>query len=114
MKPLKRNQRPYRCALYLGKEEILVDGKRTGEWRLLYSEPIDAKANISAGRGETTAQPFGTSVEYDRILIPNDEPLDENSLLWIDRLDGEHDYIVTKVADSLNGRQVAVKKVDVS
>jgi len=39
-------------------------------------------------------------------------PIDESSILWIDDLDTTkaHDYVVTKVAPSLNVIQYAVRK----
>ena len=45
-----------------------------------------------------------------------DIPIDENSILWVDQLDTteDHDYIVKRVAKSLNVVSIAIAKVDVS
>lgn len=115
---------------------------QTGEYRLFYSDPVLCKANISAASGATVTQLFGGSESYDKILIMDDPdtPIDEYSILWIDtdpdvvteQGNGEnlevtlggivigdngnfapHDYIVKRVAKSLNSVAIAVSKVNV-
>lgn len=113
-----------------------------GEYQLVYSEPVLCKANISMASGVTITQLFGGSEIYDKILIMDDPntPIDEYTILWIDctpdvvteQEEGEnlgitlggtiigdngqfspHDYVVKRVARSLNSVAIAVSKVNV-
>ena len=122
---------PFYYALYLGKAPILTaDGRKTGQYRVQYRKPVLSKANISAARGETNTTQFGEDVTYDRVLVMDDPltAIDEHSVLWIDTVpmlapdgtldenaSGEiktpWDYVVKKVARSLNSVAIAVSKV---
>ena len=117
MRILKRNEQPFWFALYEGREEVLVGGLRTGQFAPSYTEPIPAKGNISAARGDTTASPFGADVVYDKVIaLGEDLGIDEHSVIWIDKdpEEGEpHDYIVRRVAKSLNSVLLAISRVDV-
>ena len=109
---------------------------------MVYSDPSPIRINVSAAQGRLETRQFGQMENYDRTLITDDLdcPIDESSILWIDNLDttnvtwimledltwGDiegkswevltipHDYVVTKVARSLNVIQYAVRKVSVS
>ena len=97
-------------------------GNYTGEWVTEYGKPGYAYANISANRGNAYEEEFGASLDYDRVITDCDVNLgiDEKSRLWIEvepDLENDsvpHDYIVKKVARSLNSVTIAIKKVDVS
>lgn len=122
---LNRNKQTFWFATYSARTEILVDGKRTGEHTAGYSNPVEAKGNISAARGDTSTNLFGENVRYDRtIALENRGNIDEHTILWVDE-DPEiavsgaatvpHDYIVKRVATSLNGNTLlAISRVDVS
>jgi len=75
------------------------------------------KINVSAARGEYSTRQFGEMENYEKILVTDDTnlPISETSILWIDSLDTTkpHDYIVKKVAKSLNSVSYAVSKVSV-
>lgn len=147
MKSLQRNKREFYYSNYAGKKPVLDDsGYETGEYEIMYTPPLRAKANISAAQGETQIEQFGTSITYDRVIVTTKRlPIDENSILWVDVLPdfgnkalktergklinsengevllaedaeapGNYDYIVKKVATSLNSMSIAISKVDVS
>lgn len=125
MKCMKRNLQKAYYALFTGFEPILdEEGYSTGEKRITYSVPHLFKANISAAKGSTDIDHFGITEQYDRIVIPErDCPLTEASVLWIDccpevkedgTTDTPHDYVVVRIAKSLNHMVVAVKKVAVN
>lgn len=134
MKCMQRNKSPFFYALYEGKEEIEDDyGNATGEYELKHGNPVSSSANISAAKGETSTRQFGESEDYDRVIVfdNNAPPIDEYSVLWVDTKpllnedgslvtddDGQaitpHDYIVKKVAMSLNVVSIAISKVNVS
>ena len=60
---------------------------------------------------------FGGLENYDKVIVTDwmDCPINEQTVLWIDKTpnDGEHDYIVRRVARSLNSISIAVSKVKV-
>ena len=125
MKALKRNKQ--RISYQLCSESIPVvdeNGFETGEKATGYSDPVEWKVNVSPASGETSVQQFGTFTDYDKVLCTCelDCPLNENSVLFVDReptYDGEgkltnsHDYVVKKVAKSLNSLLIAIQKVDI-
>lgn len=125
MRGLVRNKIGFYYALYEQKNEIIDEyGNTTGEYEITYRKPVKCKANISAEQGEIQSRQFGDSVIYDRVIVLCDTniPIDEFSILWIDTLpiinddgttDTPHDYIVKKVANSLNVKTLAISKVNV-
>lgn len=134
MKCLERNKRVFYYALFdkvVPVKEPFDPGDptavryETGETRVLYKEPVKARANISAAKGEAQIEQFGSSLQYDRVIIMGDVdvPIDENTVLFIDTLpeiDPEkpwkqyaYDYEVARVARSLTSVSIAIRKVDV-
>jgi hypothetical protein len=118
VRTLERNKQTIYYALYEGKEPLTDEyGNPTGEYEVLYSEPVLLKINVSAARGEYSTRQFGETENYDKVLVTDDIniPITETSLLWIDDTDTSkpHDYIVKKVAKSLNSVAIAVSKVSV-
>ena len=125
MRCMKRNKRAFYYARYVKADELIDEyGNATGQYEVLYSNPIKGEGNSSAGDGTTESQPFGNSISYDKVMVldnPN-YPIDENTILWIDTLpllnedgstDTPHDYVVKKVARSLNSVSIAISKVTV-
>ena len=130
---MNRNKLTFFYALYVSKEQGTDDyGNPTGGVDVTYENPQECKANISAAKGETQTRQFGESENYDKVIIMGSDapPIDEYSILWIDTVpqlddtgalatndDGEvitpHDYIVKKVARSLNSVSIAISKVNV-
>lgn len=122
MRTLERNKVSVWYALYEGTEDLTENGYRTGEKAVLYSNPQEIKANVSAARGEASTRQFGEDIQYDKVIVMEECPFDEVSVLWIDtppvmEPDGTtntpHDYIVRGIARSLNNVSVAVGKVKV-
>ena len=124
MKCLERNKRTFYYALY-EKTEQLTDsyGNETGQHRNIYSKPVEMKANVSAATGESQMEQFGNMVTYDRVIICDNmkSPIDEDSVLCVDKepsynADGDliYDYVVKRVAKSINTISYAISKVDVS
>lgn len=90
---------------------------------MVYQTPIAARANISAATGSAQVEQFGNYAGYDKVIVTDDMscPIDENTVLFIDKEpdydeDGTplYDYIVKRVARSLNSVSYAVSKVSVS
>lgn len=126
MRTLNRNTTVFYYALYEGKEPIVDDyGNATGEYEVKYSQLHKFSANISAANGKADVEQFGANVDYDKIVVGDNmfPKIDEYSIMWIDTvpvIDNEgktetpHDYIVKKIARSLNNVSIAVSKVEVS
>lgn len=124
MRALERNKTPFYYALYVDKNENVDENSyATGTYTVIYSEPIACKGNISSSNGTVQAEQFGNDVQYDRVIVLDDTsvPLDENAVLWIDKAvefdeNGSpvFDYVVKKVARSLNSVSVAISKVKLS
>ena len=126
MRCLVRNKTKFYYASYIGENEIIDEyGNATGEYKILYGNPTKYLGNISAAQGEMQSRQFGESESYDKVIVLNDRnaPIDEHSILWVDTLphlnedgttDTPHDYIVKKVARSLNGVSIAIRKVIVN
>ena len=125
MRTMTRNRRTFYEAsldtVAMGKD---TDGNYTEEV-YTYSNPTARTGIITAANGEAVTQLFGANERYDKVITLN---LGENylaigSVLWVDtmpEIDGQgktatpYDYIVVKVAESLNFVNVAIRKVDVS
>lgn len=134
MRGLVRNKTKFYYALYETREEITDDyGNKTGQYELIYGNPVMMFGNVSAAVGEIQNRQFGESESYDKVIVldnPN-VPINEYSHLWVDTSplltetgtlvlkddDTEqtpHDYVVKKVARSLNSVSIAISKVDVN
>lgn len=124
MRCMKRNKQCFFYALFKEKAAIKdEDGNETGEYRLVYYPPKKCSANISPAIGEAQTEQFGSEVDYDRVIVMDNVncPIDEYSVLCLDRppaYDDEgnliYDYVVKKVARSLNTVSYAISKVKVS
>ena len=125
MRTLARNKIRIYYANFRTKIPIQDEyGNLTGEYDIIYDNPVEVKANVSAARGESTTRQFGEDEGYDRVIVMDDPnvPIDASSVLWIDTLpeiksdgstDTPYDYIVKQVAPSLNSVSIAVSKVNV-
>lgn len=117
MRCLERNKRTFYYALF---SERVREGNG---YRSVYSEPVALRGNISPATGSAHVEQFGNNVVYDKVIVLDnpDCPIDENSILFIEVEpelnavgDYVYDYIVKKVARSLNSVSIAISKVKVS
>ena len=125
MRCMTRNKTPFYYALYTGQTEILDENENaTGQYSVTYDNPVKMLGNVSAAQGEMQSRQFGDSESYDKVIVLDaiDTPIDEYSVLWVDTLphtnaDGStetpYDYVVKKVARSLNSVSLAISKVSV-
>ena len=126
MRCMTRNKSKFYYASYINETAILDEyGNETGEYAISYSNPIKSLGNISAAQGEIETRQFGVSESYDKVIVLDDRyaPINEHTILWVDTLphlnedgstDTPHDYVVKRVARSLNGVSIAIRKVSVS
>lgn len=136
MRGLKRNQKKLWYQLYqnnipvyetdlegnIFRDPVIGEPLLTGETKIGYSDPVEFRANVSANRGESSSDPFGIDLSYDKTMVSCDMnlPIDELSVLFVDKkpvfdadgnLTNTADYKVVKVAKSLNSVLYAIKKI---
>lgn len=136
MRSLKRNQKTLYYQLYqnsipvyetdldgnIVRDPVTGEPLLTGETKVGYSDPVEFRANVSANRGESSSDPFGIDLSYDKTMVSCNMalPIDELSVLFVDRkpefdaggnLTNTADYKVAKVAKSLNSALYAIKKI---
>ena len=121
MRTMLRNQTPFWYQVYEGEKAIVVNGLNTGRSKPSYSKAVECRGVISVATGWAEEQVFGNLEEYDRVITLSDHsvPITETSRIYLTApsVDGEGnvtsrpDYIVKRVADSLNFRFIAIGKV---
>lgn len=124
MKLMERNKVPFWYCLFDRKEPILdEDGNDTGDQKVFYAEAVPIRANVSSATGTAQIEQFGNLDRYDKVIVTEDMscPIDETTVLFVDKepeYDAEgqplYDYIVRRVARSLNVVAYAIRKVSVS
>lgn len=125
MRTMERNKQSFFYLLYDRKEPATdEDGNETGEETVVYKPAVSFRANVSAATGASQVEQFGSLTGYDKVIVTDDMtcPIDENSVLFLDKRpeygeeDGQplYDYMVRRVAKSLNSISIAVTKVSVS
>jgi len=125
MRSMTRNRQTfYEASLISTNMGTDSDGNYTEE-KNTYSDPNKRMGVITAANGNAVTQLFGADELYDRVITLNREEtyLAVGSVLWVDTMpeldeqgktETPFDYIVVKVAKSLNVVNVAIRKVDVS
>ena len=117
MRCLDRNKRQFHYAPFSARTRV------GNGYKSVYGEPVVMRGNISPATGSTSVEQFGNNVEYDKVIVIDDPncPIDENSILFVEVApstnasgDYVYDYIVKKVARSLNSVSIAISKVKVS
>ena len=137
MRSLEKNKRKIYYSQFSGNATIY---ERDGEGNIIYDEvdgedyprilsegaayeaPISIRANISAARGNSETDVFGTAIDYTKTLSTTemDLPINEKTIVWYEttpviRRDGtvdetSADYSVVAVARSLTNVVYALRK----
>lgn len=109
MKLLKRNLTEFEYMAYLGKQEIMIDGKHTGRYEVQYADPIVRRGMIDVPTGYVQNQLFGINNDYSHVLLLDDPDADikeAGRIRWKNAL-----YEIKAVRQSLNVLSVALKKL---
>lgn len=123
MKCMDRNKSECWYLLYDGKTmNMSDDGYETGQMSVKYKDAVKMLANISPASGAAQVEQFGQFVSYDKVIVTDDMscPISEDTVPFVDKepeYDGEkplYDYVVKRVAKSLNSISIAISKVNVS
>ena len=120
---LKRNKKPFWYCRFAGKTDLTDEyGNITGEKLVTYQPAVRMEANISQATGQSNIEQFGNLENYDKVIVTDDLscPIDENTVLFIDKAPEYsvagvplYDYVVRRVAKSLNSISIAVRKLSV-
>lgn len=125
MRLVERNKTTIYYRLYQGMELVKDEqGYETGEKVVAYDDPVAIRVNVSPATGHSSIEQFGTLEGYDKVVVTEDMtcPIDEHSVLYVDsepvtdeegKVTNAYDYIVKRVARSLNLISYAIAKVDV-
>lgn len=121
---MNRNKQTVYYSLFDKKEEIKDEnGLFTGAYKIVYKTPVKMAANVSAATGSAQAELFGANISYDKVIVIDDTmcPIDENTVLCVDsapEYDSSgnliFDYVVKRVAKSLNSISYAISRAVVS
>lgn len=125
MRGMEQNKQSFWYALYERSEPILDEYGNEIGLKPVYGRPIKSSGNISTARGSTETGQFGAIAVYAKTInpMPVDCPIDESSVLWLDNVpmideDGKtvtpYDYVVTRVARSINQKAYTIKRVEVA
>lgn len=127
MKALARNKQTLYYSLYSGKTAVNdADGLFTGEYKESYATPVTTRMNISPANGRSALEAFGITTNYDKVLVTDDMscPIAEDTILWIGieptsvvngvTVSNPHNFVVNRVAKSLNSIVYGVTEVSVS
>lgn len=109
MRMLRRNLSAFDYKPYLGKQEVLSDGRHTGRYEAQYGDPIGYEGHIDRAAGSAQHEPFGINTNYTHVLLMDDPdaPIDEaGRVVWRGA-----EYEVTAVRPTLNVLSVALKKL---
>jgi len=123
MRNLKKNEKTIYGTNYLGKRDIIVDGHKTGESHIVYSEIYEFKANVSGARGNAIVETIGMNLEYDKVMVISTATLEalhinENTVFFIDKKpeygkdnNPLYDYRVKRICDAINEVAITLEKV---
>lgn len=119
MRTLEINKQPMWYALCTGKTEVIDEyGNHTGVFELTYSDPVYYPVNMSEARGTVQHEPFGLTDDYDRSFVTTDMncPIAIDSIIWFgaNPQTEPHNYVIHRIANSLNSITYAIRGVDVS
>lgn len=121
MRMLKRNERKFYYCLYSSKSPVQVDGVNTSDSKVTYETATEYYGNISTSHGTAESMPFGTFLDYDKVIVVEDAscPITETTVLFVDKApeydsagNPLYDYVVRRVSRSLSsGTAYAIIKV---
>ena len=118
MRTSQRNKRKIFYALYQGVTEVVDEyGYYTGEVEITYSDPIEAKMNVSGGRGAADIEMFGIDNPYTHTAVTDDltTPFNTDTIFWfgVDPAEHPHNYRCTGVSRTINQVVLALAEVTV-
>ena len=121
MRTSQRNKRTIYYALFKGVTEVIdSEGYYTGEKSLTYENPVEARMNVSGGRGTAEIEMFGIDNPFTRTAVTDDlkTNFDTDTIWWFGIEPGEnalavpHNYRCTGVSRTINQVVIALAEID--
>lgn len=108
MKLLKRNCVQVGYRRYMGKTEVLSDGRHTGQYDIQYDDPVWFSGNLSVPSGQVSNQMYSIVADYTHVLLLDltDTGIEEDGLI----VKGDDVYEIKAVRESMNVTSIALKK----
>ena len=110
MRTLQRNKRTIWYALYNGVTEVVDE--------VSYGEPIEAKMNVSGGRGQAEIELFGVDNPFTRTAVTDDLtiPFTTDTIFWFeaDPKTDPHNYRCTGISRTINQVVIALAEVEIT
>lgn len=118
MRTLQRNKRTIWYALYNGVTEVVdEDGNYTGEQEVSYGKPIQARMNVSGGRGQAEIELFGVDNPFTRTAVTDDltTTFTTDTIFWFeaDPKTDPYNYRCTGISRTINQVVIALAEVEV-
>ena len=123
MQTLYQNKQPVYYAQYNSTTQTLDGDGNVSKNSATYTKPVKIMANVSfvrgsidSSRGRAHLNEYGVDEGYVATLIVDDMtcPIDETSVLWINRPTTEaHNFVVYRRLPSLNSISLLCKQVSV-
>ena len=125
MRTMTRNRRVFYSASFVSAAMGVDKNGDYTEMQNTYTDPVERMGVFTPANGTANDQVFGMNEIYDKVITLNIEEdyLAVGSVLWVDTMPDidkqgktttPYDYVVVKVAPSLNFIHVAIRKVSVS
>lgn len=108
MRLQRRNTVPFVYMPYVGKTEVLKDGRHTGDARPSYGDPVNYRGNISPAVGFASDNYFGVGTQYTHILLMDNPKVDiaeDGLIVWNGK-----EYEVKAVRPSINVMAIGLRK----
>lgn len=92
------------------------EGNYTGEQAVTYAEPVEARMNVSGGRGQAEIELFGVDNPFTRTAVTDDldTAFTTDTVFWFEAepTTEEHNYRCTGVARTINQVVIALAEID--
>lgn len=110
MRGLKRNETAISYRPYTGETDTVDEnGLLTGGKTVIYGDPAPIRGSVSGASGRVGLELFGTSLEYDYVIVSHDKdlPVKEEDLILLD----DATCVIERVRRTLNVTAIAVRQV---
>ena len=119
MRTCQRNKRKIYYALYIGKtDQVDSDGNYTGDKVLTYSSPVEARMNVSGGRGQAEVEMFGVDNPFTHTAATDDltTEFSPDTIFWfgVDPTTHSYNFRCTGISRTINQVVIALEEVSVS
>lgn len=109
MKLLRRHLSQFEYRAYLGKQEILDEGRHTGKYEVRYADPKIYRGSFDLPNGYSQYMFAGISPDYTHVLLvenPNADIAEDGLIDWKGGT-----YKILQVRPSYNLMSIALKKL---